>query len=268
MYCRGPAASGTLEVYGPSNTPARAVPVVMWLHGGGWVLGDGLVDPGTLIDQLEHATVDHGWLFVSVNYGLAPAHRWPAQIADAKCAVRYLRANAGSLHVDPAHIGVIGASAGGQLAALVGLARPSAGFDVGQYLDEPSTVQAVVDEYGPADLNDPSWSATPLAEHVSPEVFGVPAQPASATLAGASPVSYVSGAAPPFLVVQGAEDEIVAPGQSQALVQRLDAAGAAATLVMVKNAGHGLEPADRGPMTPSASTVAHDEERFLFDHLG
>jgi acetyl esterase/lipase len=238
------------------------------LHGGGWVLGDGLVDPGTLTDDMEQAIVDHGWLFASVNYGLAPAHRWPAQIADAKCAVRYLRANARSLHVDPSHIGVIGASAGGQLAALLALAGPSAGFDGGQYSYEPSNVQAVVDEYGPADLNAASWSATPLAEHVSPEVFGVPAQPASTVLGGASPVNYVSNAAPPFLVVQGAEDDIVAPSQSQELVHRLEAAGAPARLVMVQNAGHGLEPAGNGPMTPSGSTIVHDEAQFFFEQLG
>jgi acetyl esterase/lipase len=241
---------------------------VLWLHGGGWILGDNALDPGTFIGDIESAVVSRGWLFATVDYGLAPKNQWPAQITDTKCAVRYLRAHAVVIHADPAHFGVIGASAGGQLASLLGLAGRSAGFDTGPHLDESSAVQAVVDEYGPTDLTAPSWSTTPLADQVSPEVFGVPAQPPSAVLAGASPVNYVTGAAPPFLVVQGADDDIVAPQQSRLLVNRLRTAGVPTTFLMVQNAGHGLEHDGHGPVDPSPSTVAHQIEQFLFNQLG
>jgi acetyl esterase/lipase len=267
-YCSGPLASGTLDLFEPSPAPTSPGPVVVFLHGGAWMLGDAAIGPGTFIGDLESALVGSGWAFASVNYRLAPGSRWPAQINDAKCAVRYLRAHAAALHIDPARVAAVGASAGGQLASLLGLAGPGAGFDVGPYAGVPSTVQAVVDEFGPTDLGAASWSATPVARALTPEVFGVPSQPASPVLIGASPASYVAAGDPPFLVIQGAEDDVVAPAQSEELVQRLDAAGDQATLVLVAHAGHGLVPSGSGPLTPSIAGVAQQAANFLTDRMG
>ena len=266
-YCTGPLASGTLDLFEPIAKPAGPAPVAVFLHGGAWLLGDSALGPDTFIGDLESSLVSQGWVFASVNYRLAPAARWPAQIADAKCAVRYLRANAASLHIDPDRMAAVGASAGGQLAALLGLAGPGAGFDVGAFPGVPSTVQAVVDEFGPTDLNATSWSATPVARQVTPEVFGVPAQPPSAVLAGASPVTYVAPGSPPFLVIQGADDDVVVPSQSEELVQRLDAEGGRATLVLVAHAGHGLV-ATGGTVTPSIASLAQQAADFLTARLG
>ena len=80
----------------------------------------------------------------------------------------FLRANAALLHINPARVAAVGSSAGGQLASLLGLAGPGAGFDVGAFPGVPSTVEAVVEEFGPADLNASSWSATAVARQVSP----------------------------------------------------------------------------------------------------
>jgi len=267
-YCAGPLASGTLDLFEPSPAPTGPAPVAVFLHGGAWMLGDAAIGPGTFIGDLESSLVASGWVFASVNYRLAPGSRWPAQIDDAKCAVRYLRANAAALHVDPTRVAAVGASAGGQLASLLGLTGPGAGFDVGPYQGVPSTVQAVVDEFGPADLNATSWSTTPVARQVTPEVFGVPAQPPSPVLAGASPVSYVAPGSAPFLVIQGAGDDVVVPSQSEELVQRLDAAGGRATLLLVANAGHGLVPTGGGPLTPSIPSLAKQAATFLTNQLG
>jgi acetyl esterase/lipase len=241
--------------------------LVVFLHGGAWELGDGALSADSFDGDLEADIVNKGWIFASVNYRLAPQNKWPAMIEDAKCAVRDLRANASFLKIDPNRIAAVGASAGGQLASLLGLAGPSAGFDVGQHLDQSSRVEAVVDEYGPTDLNAPSWSSTPLAQEISPAVFGVPAQPSSPTLSAASPVNYVSPAAPPFLVIQGSVDEVVAPAQSEELVQRLSAAGGQATLVLVQNAGHGLNPVDNLTVSPTIANLAQQATNFLTQQL-
>jgi acetyl esterase/lipase len=244
------------------------VPAVVFLHAGGWILGDAEVGAGTLAGDVESAIVNQGWLFVSLNYALAPALKWPAQIQDVKCAVRYLRANAGLLHIAPFQIGVMGASAGGQLASLMGLAGSSAGFDIGPFLNDSSVVESVVDEYGPTDLNAPSWSTTGAAQGLSPLVFGVPPQPPSPVLTAASPVTYVTGApAPPFLIIQGADDNVVSPQQSIELVHHLRAAGHHVTLVMVRDAGHGLQQEGSEGISPSVSALAEEASSFLIRTL-
>ncbi|MBO8796930.1 alpha/beta hydrolase fold domain-containing protein, partial [Staphylococcus aureus] len=84
-------------------------------------------------------------------------NKWPAQIVDAKCAVRYLRANAKTYSIDTTRIGAWGSSAGGHLVSLIGTADASAGFDVGEWSNESSRLQAVVDLFGPADLTAGGW---------------------------------------------------------------------------------------------------------------
>ena len=95
---------------------------------------------------------------------------------------------------------------------------------------------------GPTDLTSPDWLHSKVIRVLSKETFGVAVGQQSATLVAASPVTYVYPGAPPFLVIQGAEDDIVPPSQSTELVGLLKAAGDQATLEMVRNAGHGLIP--------------------------
>jgi len=266
-YCHVGGVSETMRLWEPSGGPGRPVPAVVDIHGGGWVLGDDRLEPGTVDWAVEQGVVDHGWVFASIDYPLAPVHRWPVQLQAATCAVRYLRAEAASLRVDGAHVGVIGASAGGHLAAMLGLAGSDPAFDTGEHAGQSSAVQAVVDEFGPADLTSPVWAQSPALVQLSAEEFGVGAGQRSPVLVAASPVTYVHHGAPPFLVVQGAEDRIVPPAQSVELVDDLVAAGDSATLLMVHHAGHGLVPSGGTP-TPSVDQVAQVATRFLVRTLG
>jgi dipeptidyl aminopeptidase/acylaminoacyl peptidase len=120
---------------------------------------------------------------------------------------------------------------------------PSAGFDVGQYLDQSSRVRAVVDYFGPSDLMSSDFSSTQHQQILT--VFG-----SEDALRTASPVSYITGDDPPFLIVQGELDTTVPPHQSQELYERLTEGGVPATLVMVENAGHSFNPMG-GPIHPS-----------------
>ena len=273
-YCDEGGVAETLDVYEPTPLPTTAVPVVVYVHGGGWTGGDDAITPGSLVGQVASDIGDKGWVFVSIDYRLAPKYRWPAPIEDATCAVRFLRAEAAALHIDPRHIGAIGDSAGGQIVSLLGLAGTSAGFDTGPHLDRSSAVQAVVDLYGPTDLTTTDWAHSVLIQDVAVEAFGTtfgPGTPGSSTtdeLVAASPVTYVGAHDPPFLIIQGAEDEVVPADQSTELADRLRGAGDSATLVMVHNAQHGLLAVAGGPVTPSVSQLSATTAAFLIRHLG
>jgi acetyl esterase/lipase len=238
-------------------------PVAVFVHGGGWEHGN--AGPSNRLSPVESGLVGQGFVVGSVNYRLGPQYVWPAQIEDVKCAIRYLRANAAAYGIDTSRVGVWGSSAGGHLVSMLGTAGPSAGYDVGQYLDQSSAVQAVVDEWGPADLTASGWGSA--ASTVITQVFGVaPGEPSSA-LRAASPVTYVARNDPPFLIIQGAADTTVPASQSQELAAALHSAGVPETLVMVQNAGHSLKPAG-GALVPSLSEVNQMIVDFFTKQLG
>jgi acetyl esterase/lipase len=258
-YCMGGGVELKMDIYMPRAGSGPA-PVAMYVHGGGWRTGSKASVNG--IVRVEDLT-SRGFLVAAINYRLAPQHKWPAMIEDAKCAVRYLRANASRLSLDTSRIGVWGGSAGGHLVAMLGLAGPSAGFEGnGGYPEQSSAVQAVVDLFGPAEIryggNSPAG-----------EVFGVtdPTDP-QGILRAASPVTYVSKDAPPFLIMHGDRDRVVHVSQSQILYDRLKGAGASdVTLVIVKNAGHSFIP-DGGEISPTRPEISRTIIEFLTSRLG
>jgi acetyl esterase/lipase len=272
-YCDDGGVTESLDVYEPDPLPSSPVPAVVYVHGGGWVQGDSAITADSLIGQVASAVEAKGWVFVSIDYRLAPRFRWPAQIDDAACAIRFLRTRSTSLHIDPFAIGAIGDSAGGQIVSLLGLAGRDASFDTASYTDQSSGVQAVVDLYGPTDLTTADWADDPLIQVYAPQAFGVtlgpgtPGSPTTDALIAASPVTYVGPHEPPFLIVQGAEDTVVPPDQSTELAARLRAAGDSALLVMVDHAQHGLLPVTGGPLTPPISQIVGETVAFLTGHL-
>jgi acetyl esterase/lipase len=204
------------------------------------------------------ALLDAGFTVVAVNYRLAPAFTFPAMIEDVKCAIRSLRAHATTYGIDPDRIGAWGGSAGGHLVSLLGTADASAGFDVGEYLDYSSAVQAVVDMFGPADLS----TLFPAGfDNLRASVFD------DFDLALASPITYVSPDDPPFLILHGEEDRIVPISQSEALTARLKATGVPVQFVRVQHAGHGFIPDGTAPVRPSRSEITRLVVEFFREHL-
>jgi acetyl esterase/lipase len=258
-YCTVDGVPLLMDVYFP-RTKNGPWPAVIYIHGGGWRKGDKEIGAGNT--DLP-ALVSAGFLIISVDYRLAPDYLWPAMIEDVKCAVRSLRAHAAEYNVNPNKIGIYGGSAGGHLAALVGTSDAGAGWDVGEYLDQSSRVQAVGDFFGPTDLV--VESAKPSAQQIYTEVFG-PDWRTSTILAEASPVTYVSPDDPPFLIMHGAKDTGVPPTQSKILYSKLVATGVPATLVMVQNAGHGFRPVG-GPIDPSRSQITQMLVDFFTKYL-
>lgn len=243
VYCTtSDGVALTMDLYRPKQASEQA-PLVVYIHGGGWTRGD--KSDGIGLSFKEELT-RRGYFLASINYRLAPKYTFPAPIEDVKCAIRHLRANAQKYGFDPQRIGVIGGSAGGHLAALLGAADTQAGWDTGEYLDQSSRVQAVVDLYGPADLRAMLAQST---RSYALQVFGASSNQ-DPLLDVYSPTTYISPDDPPFLIMHGDRDEVVPLAQSEILYERLKESAIPVELVVVKNAGHSFQSAD-GQIDPN-----------------
>jgi acetyl esterase/lipase len=233
---------------------------VIYLHGGSWIGGDH-ESGGFIIQQIGDALNQKGFLVASANYRLGPAEPWPAQIADAKCAVRFLRANAETLDIDPKEIGIWGHSAGAHLALLVGTAGPDAGWDSGPYPNQPSTVEAVADFAGPSDLvtlGEEEGLPGVVQDNFVSLLGHVPPEQVPAELKAASPVNYVSKDDPPFLIIHGDMDPIVPLAQSQEMASALESVDVPVSFVVVKGGGHALDEPGAQPDTDQIEALIVD----------
>jgi acetyl esterase/lipase len=258
-YCRPDGVPLAMDLYMPpaAARSGRPAPVALYVHGGG-LWGDRKMHglgarqanhEGALFTPLQEQLNARGFVVASIDYRLPPGTPWPAQIEDAKCAMRFLRAHAAEVGIDPDRIGVWGSSGGGHLASLLGLTGPEAGFDHGQYLDQSSAVQAVVDMFGLADLNDFD-DVDPFARFILQIWLGSSTE----LRRSASPITYVAPDAPPFLILHGTEDPMVRLRQSDRLARRLHTAGVPATFIEVEGAEHGLTTPGQRP-SPEELTV-------------
>jgi acetyl esterase/lipase len=250
-YCTPDNLPQKMDVYFPGA--GGPWPALVYVHGGAWIRGD-----KSEAAALAPGMTAQGYLVVSLNYRLYPAAKFPEMIEDVKCAIRSLRAQAGEYNLDPQQIAAIGASAGGHLVALLGTADESAGWDIGEYPDQSSRVQAVVALAPPTDLTqkfpNPDME---LMRHVGPGQVNV---------AQASPITYVSADDPPFLLIHGDRDSVVPLEQSQLMFDRLTQNGVVAQLVVVKNGDHSLT-AVNGAATPTLAEIAQIILEFLAAHL-
>jgi acetyl esterase/lipase len=258
------SATQTLDLYVPEGD--GPFPLIIDLHPGGFMMGD-KSNPAAA-DELLAA----GYAVASPNYRLSGEAQFPAQIQDAKAAVRWLRAHADEYHLDSERFGAFGQSAGGNLAALLGTscdATELEGADLGN-ADESSCVQAVADWFGPIDFlqMDAQFAGTSCPanhdEANSPEsmLMGAPIQTVPDQVKAANPITYVSPDSPPFFIQHGTADCNVPPQQSQLLYDALAPVIGAdkVSLTFLEDAGHG------GPQfTESANIQAMVE--FLDRHL-
>ena len=198
--------------------------------------------PNQIFDELLAA----GLAVATIDYRHALEAPFPAQLHDAKAAVRYLRAFGDELGVSTERIGVMGESAGGHIAALVGLTahRPDLEGTHG-VVGQSSAVDVVVDWYGPADLSTMPRRTPPppVAAKLPPELLVAPEDQLTrglegASLADASPITHVTPDAPPFLLVHGTDDWLVPYSQSEQLAAALAAAGVSARLEPVHGSEH------------------------------
>jgi acetyl esterase/lipase len=256
-YCSMDGQPQKMDLYFPKS--GGPWPVFLYVHGGGWNKGD--KSEGVGWKYLN----DQGYLVVSVNYRLAAYNiKFPAMIEDVKCAVRSLRAHAGEYNLDPNRIGALGASAGGHLVALLGTSDPRAGWEVGEYLDQSSRVQAVVAEAVFSDFT------LAMPNSINTAIFFAMGEfpgTASTLNSAASPVTYITPDDPPFLIIHGEKDGYAPLEQAQVLDAKLKAAGVSSQLVLVKNGEHGLTSVSGDPAEPSLEEISRLILDFLNVHL-
>jgi acetyl esterase/lipase len=226
----------------------KPLPLLIWIHGGAWMSGS-KDDPSPAL----RFTAD-GYAVAQVGYRLSQEAKFPAQIHDCKAAVRWLRANAQKYNLDPNRFAAWGGSAGGHLVTLLGTSGGVAGLE-GHVNDlkESSRVQAVVDWFGPTDFLQIGNAESDLQHNApdSPEskLIGRAVLENKDKAAKASPISYVSKEAPPFLIMHGDRDRTVPFNQSELLYAALKKAGVDVTFVPMKGAGHGFGgPGAIGPV--------------------
>jgi acetyl esterase/lipase len=224
-----------LDIYLPPNT-RRNIPLVVFVHGGGWLVNDKYADMGYMKKTVAEI-VSSGYALASIDYRFATQAVFPAQIQDCNRAVSFLIDNAEKYGLDKNRIAVIGFSAGGHLASLMGLSKNN---NIESFFmtrtNKSFNFKAVVDFYGPAELilfpgnNDPK----------SPEALLIGAAPLTRPdlAKAASPVTYVDKDDPPFLIIHGEKDDLVSVKQSQLLNSWLNVAGVRNELIIVKDAPH------------------------------
>jgi acetyl esterase/lipase len=228
--------------------PSRGVgpfPAVVFLHGGGWVLGDRKNMTPYLMTAARA-----GYVGVAVSYRFAPKYPFPAAIQDAKCSVRFLRANAAQYKVDKDHIAAFGFSAGGNLACMLGSTDDKEFTVSGGNPGQSDRVQAVVSFYGISDLTElhqccvrkqlnpfNTWLITAALENY----LGGPLEKCKEGCAKASPVNRVCKETAPTFLVHGNKDELVPIGQSKMYAEKLKEGKVDVTLLEVDGAKHNFE---------------------------
>ena len=248
-YCNSQA----LDLFIPRAAVIRPLPIAMYVHGGGMTSGEKSDLSPVFLDALASA----GYAVASVNYRLAPKFKFPAQIEDVKCAIRYLRAEAPRYGLNGSEIFAFGTSVGGQLVALAALTGSHSAFDVGPYATELSNLLAVADLFGPANLTERAsgFSASDIQQ-----VFGMNYH---RDLVLASPTHYVVPNSPPILLVQGIDDTLVLKSQSIELYRDLKTASDQTQLVLVQNMGHMFKQVGPKPLDPSLREIAKEVVSFF-----
>jgi len=224
-----------LDIYLPLNAKGK-IPLVIFIHGGGWLNNDKYADIGYMKKTMAEI-VSSGYALASIDYRFSTEAVFPAQMQDCNRAVSYLHDNAGKYGFDKNRFAIMGFSAGGHLASLVGLSKNN---DIAAFFMSGTSklfsFKAVVDFYGPAELILFPGSN----DEKSPEGLLIGAAPLTRPdlAKAASPITYVDKNDPPFLIIHGEKDQMVSPKHSQLLSAWLSVEGVPNELFILKDAPH------------------------------
>jgi len=207
-----------LDLYVPRTE--KPAPLIVWIHGGGWKIGS--KGFRLLIKDLTR----HGFAIASMDYRLSTRAKWPAQHLDCVEAIEWLRKHGAEYHIDPSRMALSGDSAGGHLAALIGLEH-----------GEPR-IRAVLALYPPTDLVALGEVFRDNPRNLIVQLFGDSFENTKTVAAEASPVNHVAANAPPFLFIHGDKDDTVPLDQSFALDKLLRENGTESRILVMKGRGH------------------------------
>jgi acetyl esterase/lipase len=218
-----------LDVYRPKDH-RTGCPVLVYVHGGGWVIGDKREQGMPMMLHLAA----HGWVCFTINYRLSPKHAWPAHLDDVHAALRWVEEHAEDYGGDASYIVISGGSAGGHLSALGALTASD---------DGRGGVDAAVPIYGVYDFTNRDG----LRDHrfislfLERMIMKTPFETNRKAYEDASPIDRVHADAPPFLVIHGANDSLVPVAEARSFVRTLEAAGVPVTYAELPGAQHAFE---------------------------
>lgn len=227
-----------LDVYLPPNT-TKKLPLVVWIHGGAWMLNDKYADMSYMKNTV-HSFIDSGYALASINYRYSTDSIFPAQIRDCNAAIEFLYEHADEYHIDKNKIALIGFSAGGHLASLLALSNNN---NIKAFQTKPVhfKIKTCLDFYGPSDFimlaSNPDTGINNIHNPVS-ILLGALAVDRPDVAKLASPVTYIDKNDPPFLIVQGEKDESVPNTQSKILHAWLTLSDVPNDIIIVHGAPH------------------------------
>ncbi|MGG1923899.1 alpha/beta hydrolase [Chryseobacterium sp. NRRL B-14798] len=254
-----------LDLYTPKNATTEKLPVLIYVHGGGWVEGDKVVNADNYLETTVKKLIDKQYAVISINYTLlSDSIHFPLPLEDTKDAIRWVRKNAEKYNLDTNNIGLFGASAGAHLSLMAAYTPDNTYLGNPELSSYSAKVNYVIDHYGPADLNKlfhtrlgtipvgiiglMSKKIVGLQENLVKGISGYNIRKdqdsAIDYLKTISPVYFVSGGVP-TLIVQGNNDKIVPLSQSKKLHRKLNRAKIQNSLIVVDGGVHGFGTTDK-----------------------
>ncbi|KIC64733.1 alpha/beta hydrolase [Chryseobacterium taiwanense] len=254
-----------LDIYTPKNTSSEKLPVLIYVHGGGWVAGDKTIHADTYIENTILKLVEKNYAVISIEYTLvSETVHFPLPIQDTKDAIRWVRKNAEKYNFDTNNIGIFGASAGSHLTMLAAYTNDNEFVGNPELSGYSAKVNYVVNNFGPADMNKllhtragkiPVFFINLFAKNIvelrSKIVLGISGYDIKKDkrkiveyFKTISPVSYVNNGVP-TLILQGNKDKIVPIQQSKKLNKELKKENIASTLMIVEDGTHGFGTTDK-----------------------
>lgn len=259
----GPDRAEKMDVYLPDTPAERPFPVVIWIHGGGWVSGS-----KSAAREINICTTlaKNGYAAFSIDYrlgtevsetdpGKVPLETvpWPQNLYDCKTAVRFIRKEAARFGIDPAKIAVSGGSAGGHLALMTGISENDAELNKGGlYTDQSNDISCIIDFYGPTVVT-PGRRAVRFAGKTPEET--------EANIEAGSPILQVKKDSPPILVVHGDNDQTVPLSHSLDLVEKMKTEGTVHQFIQVPGGKHSFH------LQPKEMDLRPAVLEFLSNHL-
>ena len=222
-----------LDIIYPETKDGKIYPCILWICGGAWLMMDKSAH-NLYLSRLASS----GFVVASVEYRTSNQGPYPMPLQDVKAAIRYLKAHADRFRINKEQIGVMGESAGGYLTCMAALDNDPAN-DVGDYLDQSSQVQAACPWYPPTNVSSfPYDDVVKAAMSPESQLLGYNVMTNKEDAVKQSPVSRVTPAAPPFLIIHGTQDRTVPFTQSEELYDVLEKAGCDVTLLALDGADH------------------------------
>ena len=255
-----------VDIYMPPQGTAPK-PLVLFVHGGGWVSGH-TRHSGALSNfpSVLARLAGEGFVVASLEYRLSAEARFPAQVQDARAALRFLKSHAARYGIDPARTGVWGGSAGGHLAALTAMTCGVTSLDAPGTKSAPGSecVQSAAIWYGVFDFGALAATRPGGGDGAAERLLGCTGPCTPAQFGAASPNAYITPKAPPFLLIHGLADKTVPVQQSQGAEAALKAAGVPVRAIYIPGADHSFIGAS--PQATREATLMATNATFDFLH--